>query len=340
MAKYFSSHMAEKVTSLAVEVYGGYGYTKDYPVEKFYRDAKIGKIYEGTSNMQLATIAKAAVSLKISLPDAPRLIHGLLSWYRTHRRDLPWRRERDPYHIWLSEIMLQQTRVETALPYFERFVASYPRLEDLARSEEAEILSLWSSLGYYNRARNLRKAAQIVCEEFDGRFPRNYEQALKLPGVGPYTAGAILSIAYGLRLPILDGNIRRLMARILALEETTDRLDRLLWPFLSSLIEEPAAEGNIADFKQSLMELGALICRPRNPRCQECPVRPHCRAFSRGMQEELPRKKAARPTEEFSYTVAVIERSGKVALPQGAWGSFLVRLLGTAANPGNPERIE
>ena len=232
--------------------------------------------------------------------------------------------------------MLQQTRVETALPYFERFVASYPRLEDLARSEEAEILSLWSSLGYYNRARNLRKAAQIVCEEFDGRFPRNYEQALKLPGVGPYTAGAILSIAYGLRLPILDGNIRRLMARILALEETTDRLDRLLWPFLSSLIEEPAAEGNIADFNQSLMELGALICRPRNPRCQECPVRPHCRAFSRGMQEELPRKKAARPTEEFSYTVAVIERSGKWLFRKGHGDPFLSDFWELPRIPGIP----
>jgi len=272
----------------------------------------------------------------LSIPDAPQLIRKLLSWYQEHRRDLPWRRERDPYHIWLSEIMLQQTQVETALPYFERFLAKYPCLEDLARAEEAEVLSLWSGLGYYSRARNLRRAAQIVCEEFEGRFPIDYQQALKLPGIGRYTAGAILSIAYDQSLPILDGNIRRLMARLLACEEPSDRLDKLLWPLLTALIREPEAERHIADFNQSLMELGALICRPRNPRCQECPVKDHCRGYSRGIQGKLPRKKAARSTEEFLYTVAVIERDGKWLFRKGHGDSFLTGFWELPRIPGSP----
>lgn len=268
--------------------------------------------------------------------DLHELIEPLLEWFRVNRRDLPWRRTRLPYHVWLSEIMLQQTRVETALPYFERFLKRYPRLQDLARSEEAEVLSLWSGLGYYNRARNLRKAAQIVCERFDARFPTDLRQALELPGVGRYTAGAVLSIAYGLPVPILDGNIRRLMTRLLALETAPPELDKKLWGIMQDLVRTPRASKAISEFNQALMELGALVCLPRNPRCPQCPLQAHCVALAQERQQELPRKRSGRSSEQFIFTVAVVERDGLCLLRQTREESFLRGFWEFPRVPGPP----
>ncbi len=195
---------------------------------------------------------------------APRL----LGWYRDNKRDLPWRNDPDPYRVWVSEVMLQQTQVKTVVPYFEEFLRSYPTVEDLARAEESEILSSWSGLGYYRRARNLHRAAQMVCERYGGEFPRDFSQALELPGIGHYTAVAILSLAHGEPLPILDGNITRFFTRYLKIEDDLERtVVGKLRKFLVQLVSETSVAKNVRDFNQALMEIGSLVCIPRNPQC-------------------------------------------------------------------------
>ncbi|MDA2937834.1 A/G-specific adenine glycosylase [Acidobacteria bacterium AH-259-A15] len=248
----------------------------------------------------------------------------LLSWYRNNRRDLPWRKDPDPYRIWVSEVMLQQTQVGTALPYFREFLKTYPTLESLARAQENQILSSWSGLGYYSRARNLHRAAQIVLERHGGEFPRDYREARQLPGIGRYTAGAILSIAYGEPLPILDGNIRRLFARYLKIEQDLGRTGtEELWKLLTELVREPSVAKDIGDFNQALMEIGSLVCTPRNPQCHCCPLAESCRARKEGMQEVLPRVRKQRSSQEFHYTVALISRGEEYLLKQNSQETFL-----------------
>lgn len=263
------------------------------------------------------------MNLRLPVPISEFAIR-LLEWYRPNKRELPWRRARDPYRVWVSEIMLQQTQVKTVLPYFDRFLRAYPTLEALARAEESEILAQWSGLGYYNRARNLYRAAQIVCEKHRGRFPARYEDAIALPGVGRYTAGAVLSIAYGQPLPVLDGNVRRVLARYLKIEEELQPrdLDRL-WGFLSRVVQHASVCDHIADFNQSLMELGARVCTPRKPLCPLCPLQDSCRARKRGVQEQLPRTRARGRAREVHYVVAVIRRAGKFLLAQNREATFL-----------------
>jgi len=223
-----------------------------------------------------------------------RFRRELLAWYRRARRDLPWRRDKDAYRVWISEAMLQQTRVETVIPYHERFLARFPTVAALARASEEDVLAAWSGLGYYRRARALRAAARAIVERHGGRFPERREEALALPGIGPYTAGAVLSIAYSRPEPLVDGNVARVFARLFALEPPlgSAALARALDALARALV--PPAPGtpgadDPGDWNQALMELGATVCTPRDPGCLACPLRGECAARRQGREGELPR---------------------------------------------------
>jgi len=236
----------------------------------------------------------------------------LLSWYRSEARDLPWRHTRDPYRVWLSEIMLQQTRVETVLPYYERFVAAFPDVAALAAADPDRVLKLWEGLGYYSRARNLQKAAKIIVSEYNGKFPETAVGIRKLPGVGRYTAGAIASIAFGERVPVLDGNVKRVLARLFAVMDSIDATSTQhdLWTAATLLVPEK----DPGDFNQALMELGARICTPRRPRCSDCPVESQCQARADGLQETLPVRKPKKATPHYDIVAAAIQRDGAYLL--------------------------
>ncbi|MBI3014235.1 MAG: A/G-specific adenine glycosylase, partial [Candidatus Tectomicrobia bacterium] len=218
--------------------------------------------------------------------DTGKLRTALLKWFSCSHRDLPWRRTSDPYRIWIAETMLQQTRIPTALPYYERFVARFPDVAALARAPEQEVLRLWSGLGYYSRARNLHRAAQTVVEEHQGRMPDSYEAILRLPGIGRYTAGAVLSIAFGLPYPVVDGNVSRVLTRLFRIsgDPKCARVSRRLWEKARELLSEKRP----GDFNQALMEIGSLICTPTKPRCNSCPLEPWCEARRHGEQEDYP----------------------------------------------------
>jgi A/G-specific adenine glycosylase len=251
-----------------------------------------------------------------------RFVQPLLEWYRRHKRDLPWRRSRDPYHIWVSEVMLQQTRVETVIPYYERFLERFPTLEALAQAPEEEVLKLWEGLGYYSRARNLQSAVREVCERYGGVVPDTPEQISSLKGVGPYTAGAILSIAYGRPEPAVDGNVMRVLSRFflivddIAKPSTRTRMEELV----RGMIPQDAP----GDFTQALMELGALVCTPRTPHCLICPVMEHCAARLEGMETALPmKKKAAPPRPEYRAAAVVKDRGGRILIRRRPAGGLL-----------------
>ena len=249
----------------------------------------------------------SGVARKVEL-QVPNRVFGrrLLRWYEQARRDLPWRDQQDAYPIWVAETMLQQTRVQTVVPYYQRFLESYPRVEDLARAPREEVLSQWSGLGYYRRAENLWRAAQIIYREHRGRFPRDRETALKLPGVGAYTAGAVLSQAYGLPEAILDGNVKRVLARLFCVAEVDTSWERAFWTLLNDLVRSPYIGPRIREFNQALMELGALVCTPRQPCCEKCPFGGFCEARRAGVQEEVPHSRKRRPAEQLRFISAVI----------------------------------
>jgi A/G-specific adenine glycosylase len=262
-------------------------------------------------------------------------VRELLAWYVRHRRALPWRETRDPYHIWISEVMLQQTRVETVLAYYERFLQEFPTAEDLARAPLDRVLKLWEGLGYYARARNLHRAAQIVVERFDGQLPRDVHELQRLPGVGRYTAAAIASIAYGHPEPVLDGNVRRVLARLLALKDdpTQLRVERQLESWLRGLLPTDRP----GEFNQALMELGAVICVPRTPRCLICPVSEVCEARRQGKQQHLPvrAKRAAKP--HYDVAVGLIWQREKLLItkrPEDGLLGGLWELPSGACEPG------
>lgn len=248
----------------------------------------------------------------------------LIAWFRTEQRALPWRETRDPYRIWISEAMLQQTRVETVLGYYERFLGRLPTVHDLAAAEEETVLALWSGLGYYSRARKLREAARVLVERHGGVFPRTREEALALPGVGPYTAGAVLSIAHDLPEPLVDGNVQRVFARLFGLEDEvgSGALTRAVWALAEALVPEAGA----GEWNQALMELGATVCTARSPRCEGCPVARGCVAGESGRAEALPRPKPRRPPTEVEVEVALVERDGAVLLEQRPPGGRMAGL--------------
>lgn len=222
----------------------------------------------------------------------------LLAWYDRAKRDLPWRLAAgaagplDPYHVLLSETMLQQTQVATVIPYFHRFLERFPSLISLSKADEQEVLRLWQGLGYYSRARNLLKLARTVAEQFNGQIPSDIEGLLSLPGVGRYTAGAIASIAFEVRAPILDGNVQRVLCRLDALPH--DPRERETNAILWRRAEEILPNKRVGDFNSALMELGATVCTPRSPQCLLCPVQKHCQAFAAGKQEQIPPPKVRR----------------------------------------------
>jgi len=250
----------------------------------------------------LAYAARVAVPLRRSL----------LAWFRRNARDLPWRRTNDPYRIWLSEVLLQQTRVQTAVPYYHRLLHAFPTVHDLAAADEDRLLKLWEGLGYYRRARHLHQAARSLVREYGGRFPRTAEEWARLPGVGRYTAGAVASIAFGQRVPVLDGNVKRVLARLLEIKDCIDRprTERLLWSAAEALLA-PRSAGR---FNQAMMELGARLCTVRGPRCDVCPAAKYCRARVTGRQRVLPVRAKARPVPHYEVVAAAIRRNGRYLL--------------------------
>lgn len=251
--------------------------------------------------------------------DPPRALLGaaatfrrrLLGWYAKHARELPWRRDRDPYRVWLSEVMLQQTQVEAVKPYFERFIAAWPTVANLASASESRVLRMWEGLGYYRRARSLHAAAKQIVAAHGGRFPQDVATLTKLPGVGRYTAGAIASIAFDQPAPIVEANTARLYARLLALRGPLagTAAQKALWGFAESIVPQRDA----SRFNQALMELGSLVCKPTAPACESCPVAAHCRAFAEGLTGSIPAP-AVRPTVESVHQIAVVVRRGETVL--------------------------
>jgi A/G-specific adenine glycosylase len=250
----------------------------------------------------------------------------LLRWFRNHgRHDLPWQQDITPYRVWISEIMLQQTQVTTVIPYFDKFLARFPDCQTLASAQLDEVLHYWTGLGYYARARNLYHAARIIMDEHDGIFPSDINQLLALPGIGRSTAGAILSLAYGQRHAILDGNVKRVLARYHAVAgwPGSSRVEQELW----RLAEQHTPDKNIGHYTQAIMDLGATICTRRNPHCDICPVNENCCAFQQSRQHEFPHAKARKTIPVRKTVFAILENHyGQILLehrpPAGIWGGL------------------
>ncbi len=234
----------------------------------------------------------------------PRLASRLLNWYRKHQRTLPWRGQRSEYAVWVSEIMLQQTRVETVIPYFKKWEKLFPTVRALAKASEREVLNAWEGLGYYSRAQNFHKAAQIVVEKYGGKLPHDVDELRKLPGIGRYTAGALASILFGMDEPALDGNLKRVYARLFDVKAPANSAkgEKILW----ELARANLLKGKAADFNQALMDLGAMICVPKNPRCEVCPLAGDCLARKRGTQNSRPVKFAKKAVPHHVHAAAVI----------------------------------
>jgi A/G-specific adenine glycosylase len=241
-----------------------------------------------------------------------RISSRLLAWYHKNKRTLPWRDHPDPYAVWVSEIMLQQTRVETVVPYFERWMRLFPTVKKLAKADEQTVLNAWEGLGYYSRARNLHKAAQVVAEKFNGDLPRDLEKLRSLPGIGRYTVGAIASMAFGMDEPVLDGNLRRVYARLFDVMEPADSPagEKILW----DLAAKHLPIGQASDHNQALMDLGATICLPKTPRCLLCPLMTLCKSRRAGIQESRPVLKPKKTIPHHVHAAGIILVKGKVLL--------------------------
>jgi A/G-specific adenine glycosylase len=265
-----------------------------------------------------------------------KLVPLLLDWFAANARDLPWRKTRNPYAIWISEIMLQQTQVKTVVPFWNRWMRELPTIEDAAKASSQKIHKLWEGLGYYTRVRNLQKAAKIILKKNNGRFPENFEDVLALPGIGRYTAGAICSIAFNQPTPVLDGNVIRVLTRIFGIAENPreKETNKLLWQIAEELVahanqgrdsalrcpdaaaRHPYHKNSCSHLNQSLMELGALICTPRNPQCEICPAKKLCVAFRENRVEELPNLGGRKKTMARRFVAFVVERDGKFLIRQ------------------------
>ncbi|HEY1490637.1 MAG TPA: A/G-specific adenine glycosylase [Verrucomicrobiae bacterium] len=245
-----------------------------------------------------------------------KLVSQLHDWFAVNARDLPWRRTRDPYAIWVSEIMLQQTQVKTVIPFWNRWMGELPTIESAAKAPSAKIHKLWEGLGYYTRVRNLQKAAQVIVKKHGNKFPESFEEVLALPGIGRYTAGAICSIAFNQPTPILDGNVIRVLTRIFGITENPKEKETnaRLWQLAEDLVQN--SNGNCSHLNQSLMELGALVCTPRNPQCKICPANKLCVAFKDGRVEELPSLGKRETAMARRFVAFLIERNGKFLVRQ------------------------
>ncbi|WP_064221141.1 A/G-specific adenine glycosylase [Anoxybacillus flavithermus] len=251
--------------------------------------------------------------------------HDLIHWFVKEQRDLPWRKEKDPYKIWVSEVMLQQTRVDTVIPYFYKFIEKFPTLDALADAEEKEVLKAWEGLGYYSRIRNLHAAVKEVKEKYNGCVPASKEQFSSLKGVGPYTTGAVLSIAYDIPEPAVDGNVMRVLSRIFYI--TDDIAKGSTRKKFEQLVSCIIAHDNPSDFNQALMELGALICTPKNPSCLLCPVQRHCRAFTEGMEKQLPVKTKAKAPKHVAFrAIVLVNEDGNILIEKRPSSGLLANL--------------
>ena len=251
-----------------------------------------------------------------SSPPSPQAIASrLLAWPGRGQRPFPWRQNRDPYVVWISETMLQQTQIATVIPYLERWLERFPNVETLAAAPLEEVLKMWEGLGYYARARNLHRAAQIIVRQHGGRIPADRDALLALPGIGPYTAGAILSLAYGQDEPVVDGNVRRVLCRVFGVDEDPrrPRVERRLWELARDII----VSGRARDINEALMDLGREICTPRGPACDRCPLADVCVAHATGREEELPVRAAKRRVPHYTVTAGVIwNERGEILLAQ------------------------
>lgn len=256
--------------------------------------------------------------------DIPSFQNGILTWYENEKRDLPWRRSINPYYIWVSEIMLQQTRVDTVIPFFEHFITLFPTIQDLATADEQLVLKAWEGLGYYSRARNLHHAAKEVVEKYNGIVPKDPKVFGTLKGVGPYTRGAVMSIAYGFPEPAVDANVMRVLSRILRIEENISE-HRVKNEF-ETITRELVPQEDPSSFNQGLMELGALICTPKEPMCMFCPVQSLCRAYEDGVQEQLPIKGKKKKQRVITYAALLIEYEGKYVIEQRPQTGLLANL--------------
>jgi A/G-specific adenine glycosylase len=302
-------------------------------------------------------MAEQNLKSEIRNPKLNRLVPALLGWFAHNARDLPWRRTRDPYAIWVSEIMLQQTQVKTVIPYWNRWMRELPTIEAVANARSEKIHKLWEGLGYYTRARNLQKAAKQIMEKHGGRFPDNFDEVLALPGIGCYTAGAICSIAFNQPTPILDGNVIRVLTRVFGIGKNPreKKTNAQLWRLAELLVASAAKRrtpcssrreeahskisnsqslltsaatiaGNCSALNQSLMELGALVCTPRNPQCEICPVKKLCVAFREGRIGELPSLGKRETATARRFVAFVVERNGRFLVrhrPAGAVNAHL-----------------
>ena len=231
----------------------------------------------------------------------------LLKWYATHHRKLPWRETRDPYKIWISEVMLQQTTVPVVIPYYKKWLLRFPDIRTLSAAPLQQILKIWQGLGYYQRAKNLHRSARILLDQYGGKIPEDYEGLIKLPGFGPYTTAAVLSIAYDKPFPVIDANVRRVWMRIMGMtKESTPQVDKDIQSFMKPFM--PLRR--MGSFNQAAMELGSLVCRPKNPLCLLCPVQEYCKAFVMGEQEVIPRPKK-RSYRKIEAVIGVMEKKGK-----------------------------
>ncbi len=264
----------------------------------------------------------------------------LIRWYQKHGRDLPWRDTRNPYRIWVSEIMLQQTQVETVIAYYERFVAAFPSVQALAREPLQKVLLIWQGLGYYARARNLHRGARLVVSRWDGRVPDTQKELLQIPGIGRSTAGAILSLAYDRPAPILDGNVKRVLCRLFAIRRDPAKPDVLKRLWALSEVLTPGTD--VHTYTQAVMDLGATICTPIDPRCTVCPLRNNCQACRRSLQHLIPVRARKEPTPHHEYALGIVRHRGRVLIRQrpeegllgGLWGfpNYRRRPKGTLAD--------
>ncbi|MBE9520767.1 MAG: A/G-specific adenine glycosylase, partial [Proteobacteria bacterium] len=269
-----------------------------------------------------------------------KLQQNILAWFASNSRDLPWRKTYSPYHIWISEIMLQQTQMDRVVAYFKKWIKRFPGIESITGASEDEVLKLWEGLGYYSRARNIIKTAKRLIDDYDGVLPADHKELMGLPGIGPYTAGAILSIAFNRGYPLVDANIERLFARLFNLDKPVK--DKNTHAFIWEKASELIPQGKARDFNQALMELGALVCIPQNPRCKICPIRTDCLAFSLDLVSERPVLTKPPKTIFIEMATGIVEHNGKILIqkrkPTGVWAN-LWEFPGGRLEPGETPEI-